>query len=52
MEVPLSDLEAYFGISLSEAYDDLIEQIQSQAQDPEIGGSAWCNNQDHDVVQD
>lgn len=52
MEIPISELESYFGIKLSEAYDDLIEQIQLQAQDQEIDESAWCNSQDCDVVQD
>jgi len=52
MEIQLSELEAYFGIKLTEAFDDLNEQIQLQAQDQEIYENVLCNSQDYDVVQD
>ena len=51
MEVPISDLEAYFGIKLSQAYDDLIDQIQSRDQDQEIDETSWYSSRDSDADQ-
>ena len=40
MEIPISDLEAYFGISLSSAIQEVSDYTQSQVQDQEIDESA------------
>lgn len=52
MEVSLSDIEKYFGITLSGVLQEVSEDIRSQTLDQEIDEISLRSSQDHYSSQD
>lgn len=44
MEIPISELESYFGIKLTTAFDDLNDQIQLQTLNQEISENFYVDS--------